>query len=172
MNIYYSFVQNDDEKKVSRELLKKAFQDRGYELDLLTIDVQKHGKPYVKNVPFEFNISHTKGFACVVVGDNVGIDCEIIREVKQSVISRVCSDEEIELVGKSLDKAKEFIRLWTFKEAFTKMLGSGFRYPFKNTTIYNAMYLHPNIKIYQKIFGDVMLCAIERSGEKVNIIEI
>lgn len=166
MEIYYSKTQTKE------ELLKIAFENRNVDINKVEFFIKEHGKPSAKNIDFDFNISHTKGFIAVCTGTNVGIDCEKIRPVKNSVMEKVCTEQELQDVYIKGNSEEEFMRLWTFKEAFTKMIGSGYRYGFKNATIYNAMYLHSEIKIFQKKFDDVMLCAIERVGEEILITEI
>lgn len=172
MDIYYKKTELGKEKEEARLLLKRAFNDKNYNLDDCEIFIQAHGKPCVKGIGFDFNISHTQGFVMCAVGTNVGVDCQKFRHVKQNVIKRVCNDEEILTLEKSTDKEKEFIKLWAFKEAFTKMIGSGFKYGFKKASVYNALYLYENIKIFQKSIDDIELCAIEATGSIVNIIEL
>lgn len=84
----------------------------------------KNGKPYIKDNPFYFSLSHSGDFAAAAVSDcPVGIDIEAIGEIKDSVIKRVCSDEEISYI-KNTSK-DSFYKIWTYKEAYLKMTGDG-----------------------------------------------
>lgn len=173
MQIYYStFDENKDEKIMGQELLKKVLALKDFNIEKLTIKRTQHQRPYCEELGFDFNISHTKGMALVVTGKRVGADCQKISPVKQGVINRVCSDEEIISLEKSQNSQEEFIRMWTFKEAFTKMIGSGFKYGFKNATIENAFCLYENIKIFQKNIDGTIITAVENNGDKIEFIAI
>lgn len=85
------------------------------------------GKPYLKKYDdIFFCMSHCKNGVCCAVSDReVGIDIESIREIRPAIIKRVCSDEECVLVKNAALPNREFIRLWTMKEAYLKFTGSG-----------------------------------------------
>ncbi|CAG7877497.1 unnamed protein product, partial [Brassica rapa] len=102
-----------------------------------------YGKPEVDwevdtttNYPkLKFNISHTDSLiACgVTVNVPVGIDVEDkTRKLRHNVISlakRFYSSQEVKFLSSIADmeaQRKEFIKLWTLKEAYVKALGKGF----------------------------------------------
>lgn len=173
MQIYYNlFDETENEKIKGQELLKKVLALKGIDQEKLDIKRTKHGRPYSSELDFDFNISHTKGMALVVLGKSVGADCQKITQVKQSVIDRVCSKDELSTLQKSQNKTEEFMRMWTFKEAFTKMIGSGFKYGFKNATVENAFCLYENIKVFQKSINETIITAVENNGDKIEFIEI
>lgn len=173
MEIYYCENNPENSLKETREisykLLKEVHNIHGIDLDDYIIEKSTYGKPFIRNTDFEYNISHTKGMIACVIGGNVGIDCEKIRHVKNSTINRVCGQSEIDFLNNCSNKDKAFISLWTLKEAYTKMLGSGFRYPFKNVNIENIYCLHNDCKVYQTFIGDIALTAIEENGNNVSI---
>ena len=73
-----------------------------------------------------FNLSHCKEAAVCVVSDQpVGIDVESIRAYKESLVNYTMNDEEIAQIKSAEDPAAFFIRLWTMKEATTKLIGTG-----------------------------------------------
>ncbi|CAN6893163.1 unnamed protein product [Brassica oleracea] len=83
----------------------------------------------------KFNISHTDSLiACgVTVNVPVGIDVEDkTRKMRHDVLSlakRFYSSREVEFLSSIADmeaRRKEFIKLWTLKEAYVKALGKGF----------------------------------------------
>ncbi|KAI4300493.1 hypothetical protein L6164_033865 [Bauhinia variegata] len=112
-----------------------------------------HGKPEVdwqyaddwRLPPLHFNISHTSSLiACgVTVGSPIGIDVEEKeRRLKNDTLAfarRYFSPLELEMLTHISDpeiQRKEFIKLWTLKEAYVKALGKGFSAsPFKTFTI-------------------------------------
>ncbi|KAJ6849735.1 uncharacterized protein M6B38_266585 [Iris pallida] len=92
-----------------------------------------------------FNISHSSSLiACGVTMDvPIGIDVEEKRrKMRNSVISfarRFFSPAEVEFLHTFSDpesQRKEFIKLWTLKEAYVKALGRGFSAaPFRDFTV-------------------------------------
>ena len=108
-------------------LLQYALQ-KEYSYNLSEDDIRKkeHGKPYIKNVPFYFNISHCDGLVVCAVSENeIGIDAEVIRTVADRVMKRCYSDSEIDYVNSCIDKDVEFTKLWTLKESYVKLTGEG-----------------------------------------------
>ncbi len=86
-----------------------------------------YGKPYLRDYPnAHFNISHSGQYvACAVADRPVGIDVQVIGEFQPNVAVRVCREEELASIEASDNPAAEFIKLWTRKEAYLKMLGYG-----------------------------------------------
>ncbi|KAL0743572.1 hypothetical protein Bca4012_085085 [Brassica carinata] len=83
----------------------------------------------------QFNISHTDSLiACgVTVNVPIGIDVEDkTRKMRHDVLSlakRFYSSEEVKFLSSIADtesQRKEFVKLWTLKEAYVKALGKGF----------------------------------------------
>ncbi|CAH8266548.1 unnamed protein product [Arabidopsis lyrata] len=95
--------------------------------------------------PLHFNISHTDSLiACgVTVHVPVGIDLEDKeRKIKHDVLAlaeRFYSTDEVKFLSTIPNpevQRKEFIKLWTLKEAYVKALGKGFSAaPFNTFTI-------------------------------------
>ncbi|TVU42108.1 hypothetical protein EJB05_08498, partial [Eragrostis curvula] len=103
----------------------------------------KFGKPEIlwqsddvrMECPLHFNISHTSSLiACgITMGTPIGIDIEEKkRKTAKSILSlarRYFTPPEVDYLAKIPDpeaQQKEFIKLWTLKEAYVKALGRGF----------------------------------------------
>ena len=87
------------------------------------------GKPFVDKEGIFFNISHSKGrVACAVSDRPVGIDIEKLTEKSDTDIKnfakRYFVENEIALLEKEEYSALAFYKIWTRKEAYSKMLGS------------------------------------------------
>ena len=91
------------------------------------IAATKYGKLYLVDYPeIHFNISHCpKGCACVVSDYEVGVDIQDIRPISESVFKRCCSTAELQSLKESGEPAAEFTRIWTMKESYLKMKGTG-----------------------------------------------
>lgn len=106
-------------------LLLFALKQEGILMDILPdFSYEEKEKPYLKEVPwFYFNLSHTKNMvACAISEDEVGVDIEHIREIKESTIQRIFTEKEKEIAG-GLENG--FVRFWTMKEACAKLSGIG-----------------------------------------------
>lgn len=84
----------------------------------------KEGKPYLREFPqIFFNLSHTKNIiTCVISGDEIGTDVEHMRSFQDSTINRVFTENEKNMVGQDVEG---YVRLWTMKEACSKLIGTG-----------------------------------------------
>ena len=89
--------------------------------------VGKNGKPYLKEFPdIYFNISHCNGAAAGIFSDSpVGIDIQDVRGTKPAHIRKVCSEEETRLIDSSDSPSREFCRIWSVKEAVSKLDAEG-----------------------------------------------
>ena len=94
---------------------------------LSKIKCEEHGKPFLDGYSdIHFNISHSGEYVAVALSEKpVGVDIEKIKEYNYDVLKRVCNEKELIQIEESLDKASEFIKLWTQKEAVLKMKGCG-----------------------------------------------
>ena len=85
----------------------------------------EYGAPYLADGPY-FSISHCKQAIAVVVSDSpVGIDIEGIRKMDDGLVRKTMNTQEQTQIAAADNPAQEFIRLWTRKEAYVKMQGTG-----------------------------------------------
>lgn len=61
----------------------------------IVFDKNKYGKPFVKDFPIEFNISHSNDLVICAINDTpIGVDIEEVRPVDINVIKKVCNKDE------------------------------------------------------------------------------
>lgn len=89
----------------------------------------EHGKPYFEDCCVSFNITHTNGLAACIICANseVGIDAEGIRAARQKVIRKFMTETEkahFERLSEA-ERPEYFFRIWTLKEAHSKVMGTG-----------------------------------------------
>lgn len=136
------FVQIEKQKRILKQKIKQN-ADNMLVGEILAkvvikmtfgIDIKKqnfthteHGKPYLLNYPdVHFNISHSGEYvACAASDEPVGVDIQKIGEYNCDVAKRVCNEKELVQIENSVDKASDFTKLWTQKEAVLKMYGAG-----------------------------------------------
>ncbi len=98
-----------------------------YGLRCTNLSYSKTGKPYLPDYPnIHFNLSHcVKGCVCAVSNTPVGVDIQEIRPFSQLVANHCCNEKELSLLSNTIDPADAFTRIWSMKEAFLKMTGTG-----------------------------------------------
>ena len=103
----------------ARALLDIFLMNHMDNFDVSYLDFDSEGKPYLIGSSFFISVSHSHEFvACALSDTPVGIDIERVREVKDSVITRVCTADEVEYVRNNGNES--FFTLWTLKEAYVK----------------------------------------------------
>ena len=114
------------EKNISsEELLRKILEKYHIEYDIF---YNEYGKPYIKNNPIYFNISHSKEYiVCAVSDSEIGVDIEHLT-YNAATAKRICTEDELKLVK----NAHDFTKIWVKKEAYIKMIGIGLEYGMKN----------------------------------------
>lgn len=106
-------------------LLLFALQNEMSVIEILPdFDYIRNAKPYLKQYPnLYFNISHTKNMvACAISDEEVGVDIEHKREIKEITINNVFTEQEKQIAKYEMEG---YIRLWTMKEAYAKLSGKG-----------------------------------------------
>lgn len=135
------FRFTDDKKRtvVGEMLAHKAIAEWcGITPENIAFDIKEYGKPYVKDLPVEFNISHSGDMVVCAIDDKpIGIDIEKIRPIDLTVAKRICTSEELLYLFDRTPTEQDFtyttdtkiltrfFELWTKKEAYGKLFGYG-----------------------------------------------
>ncbi|MCI0472054.1 MAG: 4'-phosphopantetheinyl transferase superfamily protein [Ignavibacteria bacterium] len=88
----------------------------------------KNGKPYLQSTGIHFNLSHSGEYVAMALSDHeTGIDVEQIRPINYRIAERFFSPEEVGVLNSKSGKSKleYFFDLWTLKESYLKMIGTG-----------------------------------------------
>lgn len=136
-------LTHKDVSKLCREKLKEVCRlQYGFEFEDSDIAKNEHGKPYfVNNKKLHFNISHSKEMAAIVLDDKpCGIDIELLRDIRYNVAERFFSKDELEWIDEACgeEKVLRFFKVWTGKEAYTKMLGIGLTVELNSFSVLSA----------------------------------
>ena len=85
--------------------------------------IGEHGKPYLPGSDLHFSLSHADGLCAAVLSNRpIGLDVELIRPLRQALIPRFCTPDEIERCKADPDLA---VKIWTQREARAKENGRG-----------------------------------------------
>lgn len=118
---------------IKKEYLPKIIQGSfGLKTDDYKIVRNEHGKPLLKTnsgTDAHISISHTEGmWICATASLSIGIDIERIKSGRRNVAERYFHHDEKELLNTYNNDEqynRTFFTLWTAKEAYGKLLGSG-----------------------------------------------
>ena len=145
-------------------LLGELLKDSGYSLK--NIQFYDNGKPYIKNGP-NISVSHTGGFVCAAVSDmKVGIDAELIGEIRESVINKFFNQNEIDYITAE-NSNERFYTLWTVKEAISTVSGGGVgEIRSINLDISDGVISYENFNIVTEIRENcvISVCFSEKTG--------
>lgn len=123
------FKNADDKKRsVCAEMLAKRMIAEKFFVSPcdVRISAKEGGQPLCENFNIHLSLSHSGDYAVCAVSDApIGIDIQKIVPYNPKTAERVCSPSELYAIENSKDKAAEFIKLWTKKEAVLKMRGTG-----------------------------------------------
>lgn len=138
-NIYYCVKQKEENpKRYVQKLLEYGFRESfGVSYSGVKVVKGPYGKPLVQDLKgIYFNISHGHRIVALACANVlVGVDTESSRKVQERTIKRSCSKRELEWLGQSIDRQKDFLKLWTLKESYVKMVGEGLRIPLRDVEI-------------------------------------
>jgi 4'-phosphopantetheinyl transferase len=142
------------EKVASRSCLVRAVQRFSQEYSiseiLSNIDYKENGKPFFRELPIDFSLSHSRGMVAAVAVQKVnhraiGIDLEVDPRHSIESFARVCTQEEwseIQSMESPVARKSAFLRRWCAKEAYVKALGKGLGYGFKHLEVRRS-HKHP-----------------------------
>ena len=112
-----------------RELLAAYVRDEPAALEL---DEGPNGKPELRTGDLRFNLAHSEGLGlCAVSRGDVGVDVEVVagrrRPDWRAIAERFFHEDELTGLGALADEPgwREFLRVWTLKEACLKATGLG-----------------------------------------------
>lgn len=91
----------------------------------LRINYHEDGRPYVENFPMNISISHTKGYAAVLLHGqaNPGLDIELVSRSAEKVATRILSPQELESCMENEGYSnKRLLIHWCAKESIFKMV--------------------------------------------------
>ena len=99
----------------------------GLPAESLSFGYGRYGKPFVREASdISFSVSHSGSCVMLAVSDRqIGADTEQIADTDIGVAKRCFGADEYDLLVQNGFCSDTFFRLWTAKEAYVKMLGTG-----------------------------------------------
>lgn len=89
----------------------------------------EYGKPFAEKADAHFSISHSEDYVlCAVNSTPIGADIEKIRDIPNSLIQKICTENEQRYIFETADCISEnFFKIWVSKEAYFKFTGTGIK---------------------------------------------
>ena len=121
----------------AEQLLVQAVRDWDAHTPLpLMIENTETGKPYLKNLPLHFNLSHSGNYAACAIGDQeIGLDLQILSKTSEKLCRRFFTENERQYLRGSPDADRTFTRIWCMKESYIKLLGKGLLIPLDSFSV-------------------------------------
>lgn len=114
-------------------LLRYAYLKAGHTVeDWNSLDFMEgeNGKPFLSEEQFFFSLSHSGDWVvCAVDSQIIGIDIEQMKDCKLQVAKRFFALKEYEQLQAQGENRVLFYKMWTAKESYTKMTGTGLTVP-------------------------------------------
>ena len=141
-------------------------------VDDLTLAEGEFGKPHLAHVPdVHFNLSHSGHMVtCVVCGSPVGVDVEERHTADDDVMRMCFQSQEIRWILAQADKSKAFTRMWTRKESYLKLLGTGLSKEAKSCAVLSQDEGALGVVFHEMEVDEHFMCCCTQSGERVEFV--
>lgn len=168
-------LKNDTDKRLSLcagILINRAFCDIGRRDLLNKIAVLENGRPGLPEAAgIDFNVSHSGDMAVCVLSDSpVGCDIQLMKPTDARIAKRFFSEDEKKYVFADDNPSEitdRFYKIWTRKEAFTKLTGEGIMKDFQSFSVLDSE------SFWEKTIGNYRLCvAGDVESEQVCLFEV
>jgi 4'-phosphopantetheinyl transferase len=97
----------------------------------------KFGKPFLKNNLFYFNISHSGEYTiCGISAQEIGVDIQKVKKIiDRKILKSFFAPSELDMLDLGDMKDDLFTEIWTVKESYLKMLGTGLHKPLRSFSV-------------------------------------
>lgn len=162
-------------------LLRYGLEKLGVDEKKLDFIYGEHKKPYLKDNPYYFNLSHSgKYIACCIGKEELGVDIQekitLEREKMLSLAESFFAEEEYQDMITKEDPEDYFFALWTLKETYLKYKGEGLYLSLKsivfqlqeNKVSYYSPYEKEEVFFYTALYHKeyrLSLCSREKNQQ-------
>lgn len=128
-----------------------------------------NGKPMLANDPnIHFNLSHSGTLAvCAVSNQPVGVDVETQQNMDPGIAAMCFQPIEQEWINQADDQCRAFTRLWTRKESYLKLLGTGLACPPNSVCVLPGKDAANGIAYSETVEMEHMICVCTQQSNTV-----
>lgn len=185
---YLRFVSNERKSKIDAykfnknktvslfaELLIRYIisNDLNISNENIIFDYNEYGKPILKDFSrYNFSISHTNNTIVFISNElPIGIDIEKINKGNLSLSKRFFTSNEYEHLKNSGNLDIDFFKIWTMKESYIKMLGTGLYTSLSSFDIFKPSNKY---KYYNTLYGEysISVCYQEKDIQPIGLVPI
>lgn len=151
-----------------RSLEKIILNELGISLNEDMVIINKNGKPYLKDNPIYFNISHSSDYIVIGLSDSeIGVDIEklVSKDRSLHLINRF-NQKFVDEFNSSKNPQDLFTKCWVSIESYSKMLGDGLSFNLikKHTSLNDNIF-----KIVDPITNEMLyFTAINKNNDKID----
>ncbi len=129
------------------------------------------GKPRLKSGEMYFNVSHSRNTLVIAVSNTeVGVDIEFFdRPISERVKSYCLSVDEQE---RAVCENIEFLKIWTAKESYLKLYGTGLKQSMQEFSVINDKFLSKTLPFaeFSRVSNDnYTICVATKQKEDIEI---
>lgn len=142
----YFIIQETKKDKIHQWVDATLSDLLGNSVHQMDFEYHPYGKPFLKDNPVYFNLSHSEEYAILVVSTiPVGVDIEKVRDNFETskIVNRFFCENEKDLVGNNLEK---FFEYWVRKESLIKAVGKGLGMGLDNLDVTEDLVSYENEK--------------------------
>lgn len=125
------------------------------------------GKPYLESfADVRFSVSHTDGCVAFAIGtQRLGVDAERRRPANLRIAERFFTARETERIHTSADRQAAFYEVWTKKEAYLKMRGTGLTESLRDFDVFDEW---PRIRFETRMLSEHTLSCCRESDSQTD----
>ena len=152
-------------------LLRYALKNEYNITEAVDFTFGKHGKPYIEKHPdIFFSLSHCRNAcACIIDSSETAIDIMDRRRISMRTAQYFCTDGELKKVSELSDPSEELVKLWTKKECYSKLDGSGLLMDFRTVTgdVISQVNLEEGDRYFAAYFGEAHKTIVRLSADEL-----
>lgn len=152
---------------VRSEISKELGIDRG----AIEFSYNEYGKPFLKGGGYFFSVSHS-GEYIAFAGETdspIGVDIQLKGRADYRVAERFFTEDEYSAICSSPAPEREFFKIWSLKEAYVKMLGTGMATPFSTFSVLTDEFR--KISLFEE-YGDFVLSVCSREPQSASLLPL
>lgn len=148
---------------------------RDFGLERCVRVTRPNGKPALQDNAAFFNVSHSRDRLVIAAADaEVGVDIEALDRTVSERLRRYCLTET-ELARTPPEDKQTFIRIWTAKESYLKLYGTGLRQSMRSFSALGDRFSSPQLPpaVFQRIeLGAYTVCIATEQKQKLKVIQL
>jgi 4'-phosphopantetheinyl transferase len=169
----YKFFRDRRTSVLAFLLLRIAFSETTGIVDIPELRTNAYGKPYFLPDTDIFSLSHSSGAVMCSYGSRCGCDIQENEPAIKTAAEMIMTPQEVSAAS---DDVTEFMRIWTFKEAYGKYLGKGLNHSAEEVSFAgfvgrNGINRMDDLYMYSCADNEIAYCVISDKTPEIIILD-